>query len=272
MTFLSRLLLCLLLVLSLAALGAGDTQSWKMLEMELRQTLVGNVATLRHCYEGQKLRYDPDGKIRNGVEGLYEFDGAVQIQNVTLKKNELKIVGKRPNAKADKDNKVYFQDSGVEVSIRATLSPDQDPDSIRKRVNAIFYTSPEVEGVVKPAYLHSLREPVSAERLRRFVGESQSDEPVIRITSEVTPPTVIHKPAPEYTQEGRKLRRQGRCIISALVGSDGRVKRMQVLRRLGARLDESAMRTVKEWRFEPARKDGKPVAVLIQIEVGFNLY
>ena len=37
-------------------------------------------------------------------------------------------------------------------------------------------------------------------------------------------------------------------------------------------LDEKAIEAVSAWRFEPARKDGKPVAVLITAQVNFRIY
>jgi len=40
---------------------------------------------------------------------------------------------------------------------------------------------------------------------------------------------------------------------------------------LGKGLDEKAMDAVKTWRFEPATKEGAPVAIQIQIEVTFRL-
>jgi TonB family protein len=47
---------------------------------------------------------------------------------------------------------------------------------------------------------------------------------------------------------------------------------MRVSRSLGFGLDEKALEAVKQWRFEPAKKDGRPVAVQINIEVNFRLY
>ena len=37
-------------------------------------------------------------------------------------------------------------------------------------------------------------------------------------------------------------------------------------------LDQKAMEAVRNCRFEPATKDGRPVAVQINVEVSFELY
>ena len=37
-------------------------------------------------------------------------------------------------------------------------------------------------------------------------------------------------------------------------------------------LDEKAVEAIRRWRFEPARKDGVPVAVQINVEINFRLY
>jgi TonB family protein len=50
------------------------------------------------------------------------------------------------------------------------------------------------------------------------------------------------------------------------------VRDVQVTRPLGMGLDEKAIEAVKEWRFQPAKKDGVPVAVRILVDVDFHLY
>ena len=46
----------------------------------------------------------------------------------------------------------------------------------------------------------------------------------------------------------------------------------RIARSLGLGLDEKALEAVRQWKFEPARKDGQPVAVLVNVEVNFRLY
>ena len=57
-----------------------------------------------------------------------------------------------------------------------------------------------------------------------------------------------------------------------VVGPDGKPHNIRVVRTLGLGLDEKAIEAVKNWRFEPAMKDGKPVAVQIDVDVNFNLH
>ena len=45
-----------------------------------------------------------------------------------------------------------------------------------------------------------------------------------------------------------------------------------MVRGLGFGLDTKAMEAVKQWRFDPALKEGKPVNVQISVEVDFRLY
>jgi periplasmic protein TonB len=88
----------------------------------------------------------------------------------------------------------------------------------------------------------------------------------------VSAPKAIYAPDPEYSEEARKAKYQGTCVLWLIVGPDGRARDIRVARTLGLGLDEKAMEAVKTWKFEPAMKDGKPVAVQINVEVTFRLY
>ena len=57
-----------------------------------------------------------------------------------------------------------------------------------------------------------------------------------------------------------------------IVGTDGRTHEIRVQHSLGMGLDEKAIDAVRVWRFEPARRNGQPVAVQINVEVNFRLY
>ncbi|MCI0354874.1 MAG: energy transducer TonB, partial [Acidobacteria bacterium] len=83
---------------------------------------------------------------------------------------------------------------------------------------------------------------------------------------------VIKAPDPEYSTAAREAGIQGTVFLWVVVCADGRVGRIRVERSLDEDLDQNAVRTVRQWRFRPALKDGKPVAVQVNIEVNFRLF
>jgi len=93
-----------------------------------------------------------------------------------------------------------------------------------------------------------------------------------RVGGGVSAPKAIYAPDPEYSEEARKAKFQGTCVLWLIVGPDGRPRDIKVQRTLGLGLDEKAIEAVRQWRFEPAMKDNKPVAVQINVEVSFRLY
>jgi TonB family protein len=88
----------------------------------------------------------------------------------------------------------------------------------------------------------------------------------------VSAPRVIYDPEPEYSPEARAAKHQGTVVLWAVIAPDGRPRELRVERPLGMGLDEKALEAVRTWRFEPALKDGKPVPVMIEVEVSFHLY
>jgi protein TonB len=93
-----------------------------------------------------------------------------------------------------------------------------------------------------------------------------------RIGKGVTPPRVIYQTDPEFSEEARKAKYQGTCVLSVVVDPNGRPTNIHVLSTLGMGLDEKAIESVKNWRFEPGQKDGHAVPVVIAVEVDFHLY
>jgi len=93
-----------------------------------------------------------------------------------------------------------------------------------------------------------------------------------RVGGGVSAPRALYTPEPEYSEEARKAKYQGTVVLWVVVGPDGRVHELKVQRSLGLGLDEKALEAVRQWKFEPARKDGQPVAVQINVEVNFHLY
>ncbi len=95
---------------------------------------------------------------------------------------------------------------------------------------------------------------------------------VFKVGGGISAPQAISTPDPEYTEEARNAKTQGTCILWLIVDDQGHPRDIRVVRGLGFGLDARAIEAVKQWRFQPALKDGHPVNVQISVEVGFKLY
>jgi periplasmic protein TonB len=95
---------------------------------------------------------------------------------------------------------------------------------------------------------------------------------VFKVGGGVSAPRALSTPDPEYSEEARKAKYQGTVVLWLVVDPYGRPQNLRVARSLGLGLDEKAIEAVRQWKFEPAMKDGRPVAVQINVEVNFRLY
>ena len=85
-------------------------------------------------------------------------------------------------------------------------------------------------------------------------------------------PSCAYCPDPKYSEEARKAKYQGTVVLQAVITPDGRAIEIQVVKGPGLGLEEKAVEAVKQWRFKPAMgPSGKPVAVVVPIEVTFRL-
>jgi TonB family protein len=91
-----------------------------------------------------------------------------------------------------------------------------------------------------------------------------------RMANGVTQPKVLHSQAAEFSEEARRERIEGNVVVSLTVSEEGLPTNLRVVRSMGYGLDEKALWAVSQYRFEPATKDGKPVAVPIAVEVSFR--
>ncbi len=87
----------------------------------------------------------------------------------------------------------------------------------------------------------------------------------------VTAPVAIFKPQPRYTEDARRAGVEGVVILETVVDEEGNVRNVKVLKGLPFGLDQSAIDTVKTWRYEPALRDGEPVAVYFTFTINFSI-
>ena len=86
-------------------------------------------------------------------------------------------------------------------------------------------------------------------------------------------PRCSYMPFPAYTEKAKAAKISGSVLVEGIVGPDGRITNMRIVRGLGYGLDESAMKTMKQWKCEPAiGPNGKPVPAKVPFEINFRFY
>jgi periplasmic protein TonB len=89
--------------------------------------------------------------------------------------------------------------------------------------------------------------------------------------SGIEPPRLLREVKADYTDDARRRGLQGEVVLEIVVRRDGSVGDVTVLRGLGAGLDQRAATAVRQWRFDPARRKGVAVDVVVEVAVEFTL-
>jgi hypothetical protein len=86
-------------------------------------------------------------------------------------------------------------------------------------------------------------------------------------------PSCVYCPPPTYNDEARRDKVQGTSLFEVLVSSTGEIVKAHPTKLLGYGLDQQGFEAIKRWRLKPALgPDGRPIAVIVMIEVTFHLY
>jgi TonB family protein len=94
---------------------------------------------------------------------------------------------------------------------------------------------------------------------------------IYKVAQLTTPPHVISKIEPQYTEQARAQKIMGTVVLTMVLNPDGHADHIRVMRSLDKGLDANAVAAIQQWTFEPGEKDGKPVRVTATIEVNFHL-
>ena len=100
--------------------------------------------------------------------------------------------------------------------------------------------------------------------------DDESFNSYLRVTAGMKPPKATKSPDPDYPEIPQDAEPNGVVVMLVGINPKGRVELVHVLRASNDAFQNSAVTTVKAWKFSPAKKNGKPVPVQVTVEMHFQ--
>jgi protein TonB len=94
---------------------------------------------------------------------------------------------------------------------------------------------------------------------------------VHRPGADVTVPKLLREVKPQYSARAIQDKVEGEVLMECVVKADGTVGDIKIVKELHPDLDQAAKDAASQWLFEPGKRDGKPVNVLVTITIAFTL-
>jgi TonB family protein len=278
-------------------------------EQYLRNQYQGKTLVLRGFYSANRLRYNASGTPLETSAGDWTESGFVQIEDAHAHGHRLIIHAKR--FAVDFIGNQFELSTQMEMQSNAKLRPvvlkveadfsqhNPSPEQVDALMSKIFLTahdqlsdmipeywepcvsrglvgdekkclfSPDILAVPGVANSGAVRTASSA--TSRDLSSSEQRQ-LFRVGNGVSPPRAIFQPEPEFTESARIAKFKGTVLLGLVVNKEGNPTNIRILNPLGSGLDAKAVQAVQSWKFEPAKKDGQPVAVEIEVDVEFHLY
>jgi TonB family protein len=267
----------------------------------LRSEYQNKILVLRGLYTGKHLHYDSIG-IPTGTtnRGDWTIDGFLRVNEVRFSRQRLLLKAARLAVAPDYRNGFQLQfNHPAHVDIEANLGTDNPSiEQADTAMSHIFLTAQDSLSDFVPDYWKDCISEAEAGKGKNCSfsqeilaipgvaasGQTSSAAPAndsqttptgdkqFRVGHGVSPPRPIMHMDPQFSDRARKARFQGTVTLGLIVTQEGLPIKIHILHPLGYGLDAQAVEAVEQWRFEPAQRDGQPVAVEIAVEVDFHLY
>ena len=253
-------------------------------ENSLRQVYENKLVSLRSPYFGKTLDLDASGvSLNHLIAGPWSTCGLMQVGKVSVTQDEILFDGKRvilarisqegdQQPSTPKEVHIVPILTGEDIHLRIHI-PIVDMQHVNSSLVQVFQGGQLLQRAAK--YWKPATTDMKAFRQKTpdaAVGELEGNRPVYLVTKGVvTPPRAIDTADPSYTEAARRANLQGTAKLSIVINEKGFPEMLEIVRGLGQGLDIQALVAVAGWRFDPALRNGKPVAVLVNVEVTFRL-
>lgn len=219
----------------------------------------GQIGAVRQLLE-ENSELDIDSQDESGWTALMLASRAGYVDVVRL------LLDSGANPRLENDNKetalLLAATQGRTEVVRLLLDTGVDFDTPDVNGRTPLFRAIENRHAEVIELLQAAAQKASASRVR-VIQEIDSQE-------ETIPPVIVESEPARYTESAREQGIEGTVVLMVLVRRDGSIGGISVSESLEESLDESAVRTVRRWKFEPATRGGKRVNVVVEIPVEFK--
>lgn len=251
-----KALICFL-ALFLTQIALADT-----IKDALDQKYKKKLLALRTPFSSGDQRFDSDGHLLSDpAHGAWLVYGAIYVEKLDLSADTLRLEGPTGDLSDIKGNGkpiliTFSKPVRVEIHLLQPINSLDDAETVLGRV---FFLGKDWAEHAKPEF--------------RRAKSSTSAETIYHVGQDNTKfAKPLYTPVPDFSEKAQKAKYQATVLMTIVVDKSGNVDRIRLDRAAGMDLDDRAVERVKTWRFEPATRNGQPVAVEMPIEVSFNLY
>ena len=255
-----KMLLAVLLLTSAVPVALADNAS---LKDELKKQYEKRVLVPRSALQEHEQEFDSAGQpLKSPPPKKWKIYGPVVITKINIAPDRLQLEGLRIALVRALDQKGFsYVQLGKALEFRIRLDhPLSTAAEGQEILDRVFFPDPETSDHPRPEY-----------------SRPESSMPVehiyhVKKDKGVVAPKPVYTPDPDYSTEARNKKYQGTITLNVVVDKAGKVSRISITNPLGMGLDEQAVEKLETWRFQPATRDGEPVAVELSVEVSFHLY
>ncbi|HEX7961026.1 MAG TPA: energy transducer TonB [Terriglobales bacterium] len=267
------------------------------LAQRLQDRLKGKVLLLRGFYQNGNLNYTADGEVMgNPVPGAWTL-AKIQIQEITVSSDAFELLGPRVAVAMDYKkgefvNVLPAHKNSIKITVHAPAATT-DAQKLEALIQKIFIEGTRLPASLVPAYWQDF----FTGRITRMKGKDgrfifqasnsdletkTNDSAALTLSTasgvlatpmpkNTKPPRIVSQVDPDYSEVARASSISGTVLVRIQVDSAGEPRNPQIIAPIGFGLDDKAIEAIQQWRFAPAKRNGEPVPVLVNIEMNFRL-
>jgi TonB family protein len=239
----------------------------------LEKQFKGKIVTLREFYPDEDVQFTPEGHYKGKSNpGPWTLWSRVKIRGIKVEPDSVTLQGLRVYVFYDAKRKQFRNKEGEEknwVTIEFASGALTLASAQTALAKILLSDDEHMSDLVPEEWKEFLKSNEEHRDAPHLLSKEEGD--VLKVKAGVTPPRPIYDPNPAYQPEARRARLKGTVLVWAVVDEEGRVSTLRIVRPLGIGLDDRAVDAIRLWKFEPAKKDGNPVKVQLNIEVHFEL-